>query len=521
MNGFFNVSSSPHIRSGETTRSIMLDVAIALLPASAFGVYRFGVYALVVLLVSIASSVLSELVFQKLAGQKVTIMDGSALVTGLLIGMNMPPEIPLWIPVLGSIFAIIFVKQFFGGIGQNFMNPALGARCFLLISFTQLMSDFSVDGVSSATPLSQLATEGTTSLTDAFLGFTNGTIGEISALALLIGGAYLLIRKVITWEIPVIYVVSFAVFEFIFGKHGFSPVFVAEEICSGGLLLGAIFMATDYVTSPITRKGKVVYGVVLGVLTGIFRTYGASAEGVSYAIIISNLLVPLIERVTMPTAFGYEKNAMEGKETSGSVLKAYRPAISLLVITLVAGLALGAAYELTKGPIQKAEEAANAAAYVAVCPDADHFEISEELEAKAEELSTADSSISDGTFGNVVFESIYQGMDADGNTAGYVVNVTSKDGFGGDITITVGISGEREITGMQFLTINETAGLGMNAQNPEFTDQFIGKAGPLTLVKDGASGENDIQALSGATFTSVAVVNAMNAALYLIDSAGL
>ena len=307
MNGFFNVSSSPHVRSGETTRSIMLDVAIALIPASAFGVYRFGLHALLVLLISIAVAVLSEYAFQKITGQKVTIGDGSALVTGLLIGLNMPPEIPLWIPALGSIFAIIFVKQFFGGIGQNFMNPALGARCFLLISFTQLMSDFTVDGVSGATPLVQLSSEGSTNLMSAFLGFTSGTIGEISALALLIGGAYLLIRKVITWEIPVIYVAAFAVFEFIFGGHGFSLVFVASEICSGGLLLGAIFMATDYVTSPMTEKGKVLYAVLLGVLTGIFRTYGASAEGVSYAIIISNLLVPLIERITMPTAFGYEK----------------------------------------------------------------------------------------------------------------------------------------------------------------------------------------------------------------------
>ena len=229
MNGFFNVSSSPHVRSGETTRSIMLDVALALIPASAFGVYHFGIHALLVLLVSVAVAIVSEYAFQKITGQKVTITDGSAMETGLLIGMNMPPEIPLWVPALGSIFAIIFVKQFFGGIGQNFMNPALGA------------------------PLVELSSEGSTSLMNAFLGFTHGTIGEVSALALLIGGAYLLIRKVITWEIPVLYVVSFAVFEFIFGGHGFSPVFVASEICSGGLLLGAIFMATDYVTSPITE----------------------------------------------------------------------------------------------------------------------------------------------------------------------------------------------------------------------------------------------------------------------------
>ena len=277
-------------------------------------------------------------------------------------------------------------------------------------------------------------------------------------------------------------------------------------------------MATDYVTSPITEKGKVLYAVLLGVLTGVFRTYGASAEGVSYAIIISNLLVPLIERVTMPTAFGYEANAMGSKDAAGSI-KTYKPAISLLVITLVAGLALGAAYEMTKGPIQKAEEEAAIAAYVSVCPDAADFQESDDLEAKAEELMTSDSDISNGTYGNIVFESVYQGVDASGNAAGYVVNVTSKDGFGGDITITVGVSEDKKVTGMEFLTINETAGLGMNAQNPEFMDQFIGKEGSFNLVKDGASGDNDIQALSGATITSTAVTNAMNAALYLIGSA--
>ena len=253
-------------------------------------------------------------------------------------------------------------------------------------------------------------------------------------------------------------------------------------------------------------------------LTGIFRTYGASAEGVSYAIIISNLLVPLIERVTMPTAFGYEANAMGSKDAAVS-FKTYKPAISLLVITVIAGLALGAAFEMTKGPIQKAEEAAAVAAYVSVCPDAADFEESEDLEAKAEELATSDSDISNGTYGNIVFESVYQGVDASGKAAGYVVNVTSKDGFGGDITITVGISEDKTVTGMEFLTINETAGLGMNAQNPDFMNQFIGKSGSFNLVKDGASGENDIQALSGATITSTAVTNAMNAALYLISSA--
>lgn len=499
----------------------MYDVAIALIPAAAFGVYRFGFYSLIILLVSVATAVLAEYAFQKITNQKITIMDGSALVTGLLIGMNMPPSIPVWIPILGSIFAIIFVKQFFGGIGQNFMNPALGARCFLLISFTGLMSDFSVDGVSGATPLVQLADKGKTDLLGAFLGFTGGTIGEISAIALLIGGAYLLAKKIITWHIPVVYILSFVVFEIIFAGHGISPVFLASQVCSGGMLLGAIFMATDYVSSPITENGKILYGILLGVLTGIFRTFGVSAEGVSYAIIISNLTVPLIEKITLPVAFGYESGALEGEKKTTS-LDVYKPAAILLGITLVAGLALGGVYQLTKGPIEKAEQAAAAAAYVAVCPDAAEFSGSEALEARMAELTAEDGTFADGNYGGIRIESVYEGLDASGSTVGYVVNVTSKDGFGGEITISVGVKDDLTVTGMQFLTINETAGLGMNATNESFMSQYIGvSTDAFNLVKEGKSADNDIQAISGATITSTAVTNAMNAALYLVSSAAM
>ena len=307
MNGFFNVSSSPHVRSGETTRSIMLDVALALIPASAFGVYHFGIHALLVLFVSVAVAIVSEYAFQKITGQKVTITDGSALVTGLLIGMNMPPEIPLWVPALGSIFAIIFVKQFFGGIGQNFMNPALGARCFLLISFTGSMTSFTYDGVTGATPLAALKAGESVDTMSMLLGTTAGTIGETSVIALLIGAIILILFGVIDLRIPGSYIITFAIFVLIFGGHGFDMNYLVAQLCGGGLMLGAFFMATDYVTSPITPNGKILYGIVLGILTGIFRIYGASAEGVSYAIIFSNLLVPLIERITIPRAFGVVK----------------------------------------------------------------------------------------------------------------------------------------------------------------------------------------------------------------------
>jgi len=307
MNGLLNVSSSPHARCRETTQTLMLDVALALLPATVFGVYRFGLYALCILIVSVGFAVLTEYVFETYTGRKVTIYDGSALVTGLLIGLNMPPTVPLWIPMLGSIFAILVVKQLFGGLGQNFMNPALAARCFLLISFAGRMTTYpAVDGVSGATPLAVLKEGGSVDVAAMITGFTSGTIGEVSAIAILIGGIYLLVKKVISWEIPVIYIGSLLIFVALFGGHGVDFTYLTAHLCGGGLMLGAWFMATDYVTSPITRKGKVVYAVLLGVLTGVFRLFGGSAEGVSYAIILGNLLVPLIEKVTMPRAFGWE-----------------------------------------------------------------------------------------------------------------------------------------------------------------------------------------------------------------------
>ena len=230
-------------------------------------------------------------------------------IAGMILALNMPPQIPVWVPALGGIFAIIVVKQLYGGLGQNFMNPALAARCFLLISFAGMMNNFSAaslgfDSVSGATPLAAMRAGQSVDLASMFIGRIPGTIGEVSTIALLIGGIYLLVRKVISWRIPVIYIGTVAVFVFIFG--GFDVNYVLCQVCGGGLIFGAFFMATDYVTSPITPMGQIVFGVVLGLLTGIFRLWGASPEGVSYAIILSNLFVPMIERVTLPKAFGKE-----------------------------------------------------------------------------------------------------------------------------------------------------------------------------------------------------------------------
>ena len=306
MSTLLHVSAAPHARSKTTTKQIMRDVLIALLPATVFGMIYFGLNAVLVVIASVATAVVTEYVYEKAMKLPITTADCSAAVTGLLIALNMPPEIPFWMPMLGSIFAIIVVKMLFGGLGQNFMNPALAARCFLMISFAKYMTAFPVDATTGATPLAVLKRGDSISVLDSFLGTIPGTIGETSALLLLIGAAYLLIRKVITLRIPLSYILTFSVFVLLFGGHGFDMTYLAAEICSGGLILGAFFMATDYVTSPITPRGQVVFGICLGILTGLFRLFGASAEGVSYAIIICNLLVPLIEKVTLPVAFGKE-----------------------------------------------------------------------------------------------------------------------------------------------------------------------------------------------------------------------
>jgi RnfABCDGE-type electron transport complex D subunit len=304
LSELLHVSSSPHVRSKDTTQKIMLYVVISLLPAACFGVYNFGMQALVLILVTIASCVLSEYVFNMITKRKQTIQDLSAVVTGLLLALNLPPAFPWYLAIVGGIFAIIVVKMVFGGLGQNFMNPALGARCFLLISFTGYMTNFTYDGESVATPLALLKAGESVKTMDLFMGTTAGTIGETCVIALLAGAIFLILMGVIQITIPASYIITFAIFTFLFGGHGFDMTFLVAELCGGGLMLGAFFMATDYATSPITTNGRIIFGICLGILTGVFRFYGASAEGVSYAIIFSNLLVPLIERVSRPKAFG-------------------------------------------------------------------------------------------------------------------------------------------------------------------------------------------------------------------------
>ena len=309
MSELKKVSSNPHVRAKITTSHIMLAVVIALLPTGIYGIFNFGFKAAVLILVTVASTVLTELIYEIAMKKKVTIGDFSAVVTGLLLALNLPVSAPWWIGVIGGIFAILVVKMLFGGLGQNFMNPALAARCFLLISFTGIMTNFECDAYTGATPLAVLKSGETVNVFDMVLGRCNGTIGETSMAAILAGAIFLLLLGIIDLRVPGTYIVSFVIFLGLFSGNGFDMNYISAHLAGGGLMLGAFFMATDYVTRPITVKGQYLYGILLGFLTFVFRVYGPSAEGVSYAIIIGNLLVPLIEKVTRPRAFGKKRGA--------------------------------------------------------------------------------------------------------------------------------------------------------------------------------------------------------------------
>ncbi len=304
MSDMMKVSSNPHIRSKVSTDKIMLIVVIALLPATIFGIVNFGLHALILVLVTVATSVATEAVYELIMKKKLTIKDFSAVVTGLLLALNLPPKCPVWVAIIGGIFAIFVVKMLFGGLGQNFMNPALAARCFLLISFPAIMTNFECDAYTGATPLAALKAGESVNVYNMVIGKTAGTIGETSMVAIVLGACLLLLVGVIDLKIPGTYIVTFVLFIGIFGGHGFDPYYISANLAGGGLMLGAFFMATDYVTRPITKNGQIVFGILLGILTGIFRVFGASSEGVSYAIIIGNLLVPLITQFTAPKPFG-------------------------------------------------------------------------------------------------------------------------------------------------------------------------------------------------------------------------
>lgn len=314
------VTASPHVRSNRTVKKDMLDVIIALIPAGIASVYFFGYRALVLILASVLTCVLSEYIFNKVTKRKQSIKDLSAVVTGLLLAYNVPFTLPVWQMVIGAMFAIVVAKMFFGGIGQNIVNPALAARAFLMASWSSTMTQFvpphrvatlkSVKDVSMLTGATPLMDPKSYTTMDLFLGNIPGCLGEVSSLAILIGACYLLVRKVIHIRIPITYILTSVVLIGIFGE-GFQNSLTT--VLSGGMLLGAFFMATDYTTTPVTIKGQYVFAIGAGILTAVIRVFGGYPEGVSYSILLMNLVVPIIETYTRPKTFG-KVEAKKGKD---------------------------------------------------------------------------------------------------------------------------------------------------------------------------------------------------------------
>ncbi len=494
MSELLHLSSAPHDRGSLSTKAVMRDVLIALLPTAAAGVWVHGWYAGFIMLVSVAAAVVTEYLFNLATKRGNTIGDASALVTGLLLALTLPATVPIYIPVLGSVFAILVVKCLFGGLGHNIMNPALAGRSFLLISFGAAMTGYTLDGVSCATPLAELAAGGNINLLDMLLGRTSGAIGS-SALGLLAGGVFLLIIGGITWEIPTATIGSTAIFLILFGGHGFDWNYLLTQILGGGLLMAAFFMATDPVTGPSTTKGQLLYGALTGVLIGLFRVRGSSADSTTYAVLLANMFGNLIDELFIPVPYGFRIP----KEFKRAIPK---PVIILVVITLIAGVALSGVYVITADRIEENHAATAQQAYQAVLPEAASFR---GLTLEAEEE----------TSGTVTIQGVLEGLNAEGDPIGYAIQVHNSQSYDGGLTLVVGILTDGTVTGLNFTELHETAGMGMRCGEAEFMSQFENvQVDAFVLNKGGASGEaGSVDAVSGATVSSTAVVEAVNAAL--------
>ena len=509
MNQRLNLSAGPHVRDVWTTSFIMRMVLLALMPATVIGVITFGLPALWVILASVISAVATEFIFDKLTGRGDTWKDGSAAVTGLLLALTLSAQTPLYAPIIGSIFAILVVKCAFGGLGKNFINPALAARCFLLISFPGAMTVYGIDGVASATPCADLAAGKVVNITSMFLGSANGVIGG-SILGLLLGGLALWAFDIIHGQICLTVLASFTLVIGLFGSKGFEPGFLAAHLCGGGVVLGAFFMATDYVTSPMSRLGQTFYGVMIGILGALFRIFGSAADSFSYSIITANLFVPIIDHYIVDKPFAYRRQAID-RRTPGWTKKPLsqripKPVIALTVIALIAGLALSGAYAMTKDSIDAQKQAASAAAYKAVLPEAESFE---PQQSKVELLN---GEVYGSGFGRVYINEAMVGRDAAGNVVGYAVSVTSAEGYDGNVTLSLGVSAAGKINAISFTELHETPGKGMLWSEAEHLTKFNGKdAVKLTLGQD-------IDGITGVTITSKAVVNAVNAGLDFINT---
>ncbi len=513
-----HVSSSPHLRSSITTGGVMRNVIIGLAPVTLVGVWHFGISSALVIIASILSCMLTEYVFDRITHRPNTLYDGSAILTGLLMALCLPPAVPLYCPILGGVFAILFGKCFFGGLGQNFMNPALAGRAFLLISFGKVMTNYGYDAVSGATPLAVFKGGESVNILGMFLGTEMGHIGT-SVLCIIIGGIWLIVSDTISWEIPVASIVSFVIFLAMFGKA--DPTYLAVHLCGGGFMLGAFFMATDPVTSPMTWSGQLIFGCLYGFLSAIFRCFGSMADSSTYAIIIANLVSPLIDLMPVPQPFGIGK---KGASVIPSVEELNAPkkkglavppsAIILTIITVVAGGGLACVNMMTAEQIAENNLKKALEAYEAVVPDAQEFAYDDAITAKIAEMKEA-GYYADGAFGKAYINEAVRAQDASGNTVGYAINCSSMEGYDGEVALSVGFDSEGTVLGISFTKITETAGMGMLANTDEWKSQFANvKVDSFILNKAGGStADNEIDSVSGASVTSGAVVNAVNAAI--------
>ena len=393
MNTALNLSAAPHARDKWTTPFIMRMVALSLLPATIVGILVYGWNAFGIVALAIVSAVATEWLFCKICKKPSTIWDGSAVVTGLLLALSLGPETPLYLPVIGSVFAIAVCKCCFGGLGKNFINPALAARSFLLISFANAMAIKpvvhqlidGVDMIASATPVAAMKAGETINITNMFLGTADGVIGS-SILALLVGGLLLWSLDIIHGQICFSVLIGFTVFLGLFGGKGFDPAYLLAHLCGGGVVMGAFFMATDYVTSPVSRLGQFIYGCLIGVLGGLFRLKGNTADSFGYAIIIGNVCSPLIDTYIVQKPFAYRKIG-KTRKTSKEPFRIPKPVIALTLIAAIAGVALSGVYSMTKDTIEDQKLQAERASYREVCPEAETFEDSEAAKAKLEELA--------------------------------------------------------------------------------------------------------------------------------------
>ena len=514
MSQMLNLSTGPHARDKWTTAYIMRVVVIALLPTAIIGFIVNGWYSVLMTAIAIITAVLTELVFDKICKKPDTWKDWSAVVTGLLLALSLPATVPWYIPFLGSLFAILIVKCFFGGLGKNFINPALAGRCFLLISFVSTVTTFKVDGVSTATPLVDLAAGKTVNVTQMFLGTAGGVLGS-SIIALMAGGLILWAMDIIHGEICFSVIVGFLLIIGLFGGQGFDPRFLMAHISGGGVVMGAFFMATDYTTSPVSRLGQLVYGCFIGVLGGIFRVFGSSADSFSYAIIIGNLFTPLIDTFIIPTPYAYRKKMaalQRGEKKKKLKDQIPIPVVVIAIVTLIAGIALSGVFTMTKDAIEEQQLAKKAASYKEVMPEAETFEVNA---AGKEAIDALNGEVYGSSFGRSRINSAITGLDSAGNAVGYVIEVTSNDAYDGTLTISVGIAADGTIKGIAFTELHETPGKGSLCDEPAFKDQYKDRnVTAFKVLKDGGSTlPEEIDSVSGATVSSRAVTNAVNAGL--------